>query len=223
MLSTFVYTLSIFVYTISTFLYMLSTFVYIYICACQNYSFIAQPLKSQHLKFNRCRSSMSFMNIKDPDERDDTIADYLAMVKRLKRRNLQERSDLMDRQRDLEVIYEPIVTSNQKMTQDVIKVLIPIKKELNEINRNIDNLREEHPHLAEEDFRAATPQKRFKEAAAITPTLTPRQRILNIGVTAAKYFKHALNNNTNDNIFGFLFKDEDNKNINNLMIKMFIF
>ena len=52
----------------------------------------------------------------------------------------------------------------------------------------------------------------------MTPTLTPRQRILNIGVTAAKYFKHALNNNTNDNIFGFLFKDEDNQNINNLMI-----
>ena len=53
----------------------------------------------------------------------------------------------------------------------------------------------------------------------MTSTLTPRQRILNIGFTAAKYFKHALNNNnTNDNIFGFLFKDEDNQNINNLMI-----
>ena len=35
----------------------------------------------------------------------------------------------------------------------------------------------------------------------MTPTLTPRQRILNIGV-----------------IFGFLFKDEDNQNINNLII-----
>ena len=102
---------------------------------------------------------MSFMNIKDPEERDAVIADYLATVKRLKKRNVQERSDLMDRQRDLEVIYEPIVASNQKMTQDVIKDLIPIKKELNEINRNIDNLREEHPHLVggEDDFGAATP------------------------------------------------------------------
>jgi len=52
----------------------------------------------------------------------------------------------------------------------------------------------------------------------MTPTLTPMQRSLKIGVTAAKYFKHALNNNTNDNIFGFVFKDEDNQNINNLMI-----
>ena len=52
----------------------------------------------------------------------------------------------------------------------------------------------------------------------MTPTLTPRQRTLKIGATAAKYFKHALNNNTNDSTFGFLFKDEDNQNINNLMI-----
>ena len=52
------------------------------------------------------------MNIKDPEERDVKIADYLMPVKRLQKRNLQERSDLMDRQRDLEETYEPIVSSN---------------------------------------------------------------------------------------------------------------
>ena len=92
--------------------------------------------------------------------------------------------------------------------------MIPIKEELREITRNIGILREE-PRLVEEDF-GASPQKRFK--AERTPTLTPRQRTLKIGVTAAKYFRHALNNNTNDNIFGFLFKDDDSQNINNLMI-----
>ena len=92
---------------------------------------------------------MSFMNIKDLEERDYVIADYLATVKRMQQRNLEERSDLIDRQRDLEETYKPIVASNQKMTQDVIKDLIPIKEELKEINRNIDNLREEHPHLLE--------------------------------------------------------------------------
>ena len=84
------------------------------------------------------------------------IEDYLATVKRLQQRNLEERSDLIDRQRDLEETYEPIVASNQKMTQNVVKGLIPIKKELKELNRNI--LREEHPRI-EEDFGAATPQK----------------------------------------------------------------
>ena len=113
---------------------------------------------------------MSFMNIKDPEERDGVIADYLATVKRLQKPNLAERSNLIVRQRDLEETYEPIVASNQKMSQDVVKGLIPIKKELKELNRN--NLREEHPRL-EENFGAATPQKRFKEAT-MTPTLTPR-------------------------------------------------
>ena len=99
---------------------------------------------------------MSFMNIKDPEERDTKIADYLATVKRLQKRNLEERSDLIDHRRDLEETYEPIVASNKMMAQDVIKDLIPIKEELKERNRNIDNLREEHPHLVEEDFEGAS-------------------------------------------------------------------
>ena len=120
----------------------------------------------------------------------------------------------MDRQRDLEETFEPVVMGNQKMTDEIVKDLFPIKEELKEINKNIANLREEH--LLEEDFGGASPEKRFKPT--MTPTLTPRQRTLKIGATAAKYFKHALNKNTNDNIFGFRFKDEDSENINNLMI-----
>ena len=58
---------------------------------------------------------MYFLNIKDPEERDATIADYLATVKRLQQRNLEERSDLMNRQRELEETYEPVVASNQEM------------------------------------------------------------------------------------------------------------
>ena len=73
---------------------------------------------------------MSFMSIKDPEERDAKIADYLATVKRLQKRNLEERSDLIDRQRDLEETYEPIVANNEKMVQEVIEDLIPIKEEL---------------------------------------------------------------------------------------------
>ena len=55
---------------------------------------------------------------------------YLATVKRLQQRNLEERSDLIDRQRDLEETYEPIVASNRKMVQEVIEDLNPIKEEL---------------------------------------------------------------------------------------------
>ena len=39
---------------------------------------------------------MSFLNIEDPVERDKMNVDYLALKKRLKKRNMEEREDLMD-------------------------------------------------------------------------------------------------------------------------------
>ena len=44
---------------------------------------------------------MSFLTIKDPEERDAMIEEYLALKNRLKDRNLEERGYLMDRQRNL--------------------------------------------------------------------------------------------------------------------------
>ena len=64
---------------------------------------------------------MSFLNIKDPVERDAMISDYLALQKRLQERNLEERSDLIVRQSYLEENFKSVVASNQKMAQDVIK------------------------------------------------------------------------------------------------------
>ena len=62
---------------------------------------------------------MSFVDIKDPEERDVMIADYLAMKKRLKDRNLQERDELMNRRRDLGENFDPVVATNKKMTRDI--------------------------------------------------------------------------------------------------------
>ena len=81
---------------------------------------------------------MSFFNIKDPEERDAVIEDYLALTKRLKERNMAERGYLMNRQRDLEEIFQPVIVSNEKLAQDIIKDLAPITEGLEEINRNIE-------------------------------------------------------------------------------------
>ena len=81
---------------------------------------------------------MSFLNIKDPEVRDAVIADHLALNKRLKERNTEVRGYLMDRRRDLEETLEPIVVSNEKIAQDIIKDLAPINEELAEMNRNIE-------------------------------------------------------------------------------------
>ena len=76
---------------------------------------------------------MYFLNINDPVQRDTTIEDYLALKKRLKECNMDERGYLMDRQRDVEETFELVVASNEKMAQDI---LTPINEGLQELNRN---------------------------------------------------------------------------------------
>ena len=73
---------------------------------------------------------MSFFDIKDPEERDDMIEDDLALKKRLKERNMEERRFHMDRQRDWEETFEPIVASDEKRAQYIIKDLTPITEGL---------------------------------------------------------------------------------------------
>ena len=46
---------------------------------------------------------MSFLSIKDPDEQDEQIANYLALKQRLK-----ERGDYMDLRRELNNFYKSI-------------------------------------------------------------------------------------------------------------------
>ena len=76
---------------------------------------------------------MSFLDIKDPDERDKTIQDYLALKKRLKKRSLKERDQWRHRRRDLEESFEPVVASNKKMAKEIVDELVPITKQLREL------------------------------------------------------------------------------------------
>ena len=63
------------------------------------------------------------------------IADYLALKKRLKKRNMEERGDLMDRHRDLEENFEPVVASNKLMVKEIVDELTPFTKELREYTK----------------------------------------------------------------------------------------
>ena len=73
---------------------------------------------------------MSFLSINDPDERDEKLAKYLALKQRLKERDSEERGDYMDRRRGLQENFEFVVSSNQKMADD-------ITSELKETSQNI--------------------------------------------------------------------------------------
>ena len=62
------------------------------------------------------------------------IAGYLAVKKRMNDRNLQERCDLMNRRRDLDENFEPVVASNMKMARDIVDELVSITREPRELN-----------------------------------------------------------------------------------------
>ena len=64
---------------------------------------------------------MSFLDIKDPKERDAIVSDYLATVKRLQQNNLNEKAQDLVRHEDIERALEPVVRSTGKSTEALTK------------------------------------------------------------------------------------------------------
>ena len=71
---------------------------------------------------------MSFLDIKDPFEREETVKDYLATVKRIRERNESEKMGEHSRRRDLEQQFQPVV---ERTVEEIAKKLKPslLKKE----------------------------------------------------------------------------------------------
>ena len=109
-----------------------------------------------HLYFSHWRDNMSFLNIKDKRKRDKTIEDYLALKKRLKHRNLEERQDFQDYQHDLEEQYEPVIASNERMAHDITEQLVPIKEQIQQLAAHLT----ERPKLKAAEETEAQSAKR---------------------------------------------------------------
>ena len=73
---------------------------------------------------------MSFLNITDPKKRDSIVDDYLATVKRLQHRDINER------EQDLNRMFEPVVKSTGKSTQSIRDELAPIREEMKTLNEH---------------------------------------------------------------------------------------
>ena len=115
------------------------------------------------------------------------IVDYLALTKRFKERNLEERGDLMDRRRELQETFEPVLASNEQMARDIIKDLEPINEELQELirNREIKGVKRKSPRIAEK-----------------------RERESKYGSLAARFYRNYLNPNGQvDKTFGIRYED----------------
>ena len=67
-------------------------------------------------------------------KRDSIVADYLATVKRLQHREINERAQDLVRQDDLNRMFEPVIESTVKSTGAITKELVPIREEMKTLN-----------------------------------------------------------------------------------------
>ena len=80
---------------------------------------------------------MSFYRISDPKKRDAMVADYVATVKRIKQRNLNERLGDLARQSELDETVNPIIESNEKTATAITNELKPMKMEIQDLNKHL--------------------------------------------------------------------------------------
>ncbi len=103
---------------------------------------------------------MSFLNIKNLKERNATVAEYEALKKRLKNRNLTRKRDADSRRRYLEETHKPATKASKEMADKITDELKPIRKELNDLNSLIARPK-------------AVAKRRKKPAAAIKRKFEP--------------------------------------------------
>ena len=82
---------------------------------------------------------MSFYTIKNPMERDKTIREYLAVKKRIQKREMDERMGDMGREEELRETYKPLIESNEKTTSVIKKSIEPLEEQMEDMNKNIES------------------------------------------------------------------------------------
>ena len=129
------------------------------------------------------------MDIKDPSKREAMINDYLSIVKRIKKRNLEDRVVGLHRQRELEEHFQPVVKSQEKMTKKITRSIIIIP------------LRETVLNLKDEDEDEELPYKR--------PRLNEDYEIDGYGSLARTFKTKILARDTDvDTSFGLYFSED---------------
>ena len=95
---------------------------------------------------------MSFYRITDPEKRDALVAEYTATVKRLRKRNLEERMGNLAQREQLEEQYRPIIESNQEASSNITSELRPIAKEVSDLNENLKIERQQQQQLGKRKY-----------------------------------------------------------------------
>lgn len=80
---------------------------------------------------------MSFYTIKNPQERDKIIEEYLAVKNLIKKRSLDERMGELGRQEELNYVFSPVVKSNEETRSAIKESIQPVEEQMKTLNENI--------------------------------------------------------------------------------------
>ena len=81
---------------------------------------------------------MSFLNITDARKRNEIVAEYLAVKKKIKNNDHNERIGNFSEQRTIKKSLDPVVQSTNASTEAITKQLLPIEKGIIEINKKME-------------------------------------------------------------------------------------
>ena len=68
---------------------------------------------------------MAFINIKNPQERDKIVKDYIETIKNIKDKTLDDKAEGLQRKRQIEEVFSPVVGATKESTT---KITDEIKK-----------------------------------------------------------------------------------------------
>ena len=78
---------------------------------------------------------MSFLDIKDRDERDAVINEHLKVKQNIKDRNLDKRMAGLTRKRDLEETFAPVVAANEEMARKIVDEITPLTEQIRKMRQ----------------------------------------------------------------------------------------
>ena len=87
---------------------------------------------------------MSFIDIKDPMKRDAIVADYLATVKRIQQRNLNENAQDSARRDDLRNVFSLVLESTAESREAITRELASMREEMINVNERNRSKNEEN-------------------------------------------------------------------------------
>ena len=97
--------------------------------------------------------NMSFLGIKDPEERERIVHEYMRLRQNIRERDESKRWSNIHQQRTLEKTFAPIIQSQKHMTDEIVKTLKNEREEIVPLQRKKRKLEMEDYGPLEEDYR----------------------------------------------------------------------